>query len=75
MQIRMRFFAFLRERAGAERESFEVASGTTAGSAFALRFPDLALRVGYARNGEICGPETELLDGDELALLPPIGGG
>ncbi len=75
MQIEMRFFAVLRERAGRERETFDVPPGSTAEQAFDLKFPGLALRVGYARNGAVCAGSTTLADGDELALLPPIGGG
>ncbi len=75
MLIRMRFFAVLRERAGRDRESLEVPLGATAAEVYTSRFPDLPLRIGYARNGELCAGETVLVDGDELALLPPIGGG
>lgn len=75
MQIEMRYFAILRERAGRDREAFAVPAGTTAAQAFDLRFPGLGLPVGFARNGALCSGLTPLADGDELALLPPIGGG
>lgn len=75
MQIEMRYFAILRERAGRDREAFAVPPGTTAAQAFDLRFPGLGLPVGFARNGAMCSGATALAEGDELALLPPIGGG
>jgi len=31
--------------------------------------------IKLAINGEICGKETKLNDGDEVALLPPVAGG
>ncbi len=75
MQIEMRYFAILRERAGRERELFDVPPGSSASQAFELRFPGLGLPVGYARNGAMCSGAAVLAEGDELALLPPIGGG
>ena len=29
----------------------------------------------FARNGELAGGDAVLCDGDEIALLPPVGGG
>ena len=75
MRIRLRYFAVLRERAGRDHEELELDGTPSAGEVFRGRFPDLSLVVAYARNGEMCGADAALSDGDELALLPPLGGG
>ncbi len=75
MRLHLLYFAVLRERAGAPEEWLEVPTEATPASVYAGRFPQLALRVGYARNGRICPADTPLFEGDELALLPPVGGG
>ncbi|MSP56138.1 MAG: MoaD/ThiS family protein [Myxococcales bacterium] len=75
MNVRLLFFAVLRERAGGEEETIDLPSGSTVGDAYRARFPGLGLPVGYARNGRICAPTTVLAEGDEVALLPPLGGG
>ena len=75
MRIRLRYFAVLRERAGCDVEDVEVPDSCDAMQAFRQRFPGMDLRVGFARNAEICAPGTALHAGDELALLPPLGGG
>lgn len=75
MRIRLRYFAALREQAGVDTEDIELPGGTTVLQAFQHRFPALGLRVAFARNEAMCPPSTVLTDGDELALLPPLGGG
>jgi molybdopterin synthase catalytic subunit len=47
-------------------------------AAYAERFPrlgDLARSIVVARNQEFANPATKLADGDEVAFLPPVGGG
>lgn len=75
MNVRLLFFAVLRERAGTSEETIEIPAGSTVSEAYAARFPGLGLPVGFARNGHICAPTTALSEGDEVALLPPVGGG
>ena len=75
MRVRLLYFAVLRERAGSSEELLDLPAGSTVNDAYTARFPDLGLPVGFARNGQICGPSTALAEGDELALLPPLGGG
>jgi MoaE-MoaD fusion protein len=74
MRIRVRLFAGLRERAGWSRRELEGVD----------RVADVwaALDLGaepegllYAVNREYAGPERELRDGDEVALIPPVSGG
>lgn len=78
MRVTVRYFAVLRERKGCDEEALEVPSGTTLGGLYASLFPPGpggALPVAYARNLVYASPSDVLADGDEVAFLPPIGGG
>ncbi len=81
MQITIRFFAILRERAGVSEMTLDVPSGSTvAGASTRLgqQFPQVSSmlgRVAYAVNQSYVPIETELHEGDELALIPPVSGG
>ena len=81
MHIRVKFFAVLRDRAGAAELGLEVPGGETvegAARAVAQRFPEVASflpRVAYAVNESYAKPDVVLSDGDELALIPPVSGG
>ena len=82
MILRIRLFAQLRERAGADAIEAELADGATVGDALAAlaqdsRLADLLERlpVRMAVNRELVGEDTPLHAGDELALLPPVSGG
>jgi molybdopterin synthase catalytic subunit/molybdopterin converting factor small subunit len=74
VRITVRLFAGLRERAGlAERELEGVARVADVWPALGLGDePDGLL---YAVNREYAGPERELADGDEVAVIPPVSGG
>ncbi|HEY6399098.1 MAG TPA: molybdenum cofactor biosynthesis protein MoaE [Solirubrobacteraceae bacterium] len=76
MQIRVRLFAALRERAGASEVELELPEGALVRDALA-RFGALAegVPVVMAVNREYVDPEAELRPGDELALIPPVSGG
>jgi molybdopterin synthase catalytic subunit len=82
MVIRIRLFAQLRERAGADYIDAALPDGATV--ADALRElggrPPLGellarLPVRVAVNRELVGADTRLRADDELALLPPVSGG
>lgn len=81
MRIRILAFAGLRELFGACEQSLELAAGARvddAWSALSVEHPELTgLRSStrVARNGKLASYEDSLADGDELALLPPVGGG
>ncbi len=81
MTVRVRPFARIREIVGAARIERDLASGGTVGDlwhALATEFPALAeLRrsTRLARGGTFVVTSTPLRDGDEIALLPPFGGG
>ncbi|MDP2309996.1 MAG: MoaD/ThiS family protein [Pseudomonadota bacterium] len=75
MRVTALYFATLRERRGTGSEGVDLPVGTTASGAFALIFPGLSLTVAYAVNEATVGSETVLVEGDEVAFLPPLGGG
>ena len=82
MDVRIRLFAQLRERAGSEFLDTELADGATVADALrelAQRPPLDALLarlpVRMAVNRELAGADVRLHAGDELALLPPVSGG
>ena len=81
MQVQVRYFAALRERRGAAEERVDVPVGTTPAQLYAHLFPDLitggkpALPVLYAVNQEYAAGDRPLADGDEVAFIPPLGGG
>ncbi len=72
--IRVRLFAGLRERAGwATRELDGVTRVADVWAALGLGEQPQGLL--YAVNREYAPPERELVDGDEVALIPPVSGG
>jgi sulfur-carrier protein len=79
--VRVLAFARLRELLGFGERLVPVTEGATAEEMWAqlaAGSPQLAgLRAStrFARNGELIGGATVLHEGDELALLPPVGGG
>jgi molybdopterin converting factor subunit 1 len=82
MRIQVRLFAMLRERAGRESVELQLDEGATVQDALDAvgRRHDLdelitRLPVVAAVNREYAGEESVLVDGDELALIPPVSGG
>jgi MoaE-MoaD fusion protein len=72
--VRVRLFAGLRERAGwSERELDGVA--LVADVWPALDLGDEPEGLLYAVNKEYAGQDQALVDGDEVALIPPVSGG
>jgi molybdopterin synthase catalytic subunit len=81
MQVTVLYFAMLRERRGASQETVELPEGgdvATVLAVIAKRSPELAPwlpRIQVAVN-QIMAPATHaLVDGDEVALIPPVSGG
>lgn len=76
MQITVRLFAQLRERAGTGELSIELPDGALVRDAIE-RLGDVAggLPVVMAVNREYAKEDAPLAQGDELALIPPVSGG
>lgn len=81
MQVTIRFFATLRDRAGVDRAEMELTGESTVSALLdelAGRYPGLEPSLGsvlVAVNQEYAFPEESLNDGDEVALFPPVSGG
>lgn len=81
MKIRVKLFAILRDAAGTGDVELDVPPGTRAGairqmlSAARPAIERYLPRVALAVNRSYATPETELREGDEVALIPPVSGG
>jgi len=81
ISVRVRFFAAPREVLGTGEIELEVPPGTTVGKLIELLTEEYPVLRAYARflsvavNRAYVGMQTELHDGDEVACLPPVGGG
>ena len=81
IEIRMRYFAALREVVGMQEEALEVPEGASVAELRALlltRYPRLEnalARAVCAINHQYVQSETALKAGDEVVFIPPVGGG
>ncbi len=76
MQVSVKLFAGLRERAGADELELELPDGASVGDALAeLTSLTDGLCVVMAVNQEYADEDAVLSGGDELALIPPVSGG
>jgi molybdopterin converting factor subunit 1 len=81
VRVSVRYFAVVRERLGREEEALTLAPGATVATALdalvARHAALAALRpyVQVAVNQAMAAAERVLVDGDELALIPPVAGG
>jgi len=79
MQVRIQYFAVLREQAGVAGESLETRAATPADLyeevrvARGLSLPRSMLRV--AINDEFCEWSQPLQPGDLVVFIPPVAGG
>ena len=85
MKISLRYFASVREQLGTGQESLELPEGVATvgavrellvarGGAWAAALgPGRALRMAHQQ--VMCGPETPVQDGAEVAFFPPVTGG
>jgi molybdopterin synthase catalytic subunit len=73
VSVRVRLFAGLRERAGWSQRELDAA---TVGDVWAtLGIGDEPAGLLYAVNKEYAERERALVDGDEVAVIPPVSGG
>jgi len=76
MQVRVRLFAILRERAAAEAIELELPDGALVSDALErVGHLTAGVPVVMALNQEYVEPGAELHSGDEVALIPPVSGG
>jgi MoaE-MoaD fusion protein len=76
MQVRVRLFAGLRERAGTDELALELPDGACVRDALAsMRELTAGVPVVMAVNHEYAAGDERLSAGDELALIPPVSGG
>ena len=81
MNVNVRLFAILRDRAGVESVRLELPSDATVAMActnLSERFPALReylKRAAFAVNQDYVASTTQLHDGDEVAVIPPVSGG
>jgi MoaD family protein len=80
-KVKLKFFAAFREITGQSELDWPLASGQTAGDlleGLVLEYPALASGVKSALvmvNRRYATRQTALQPGDEVAFLPPVGGG
>jgi molybdopterin converting factor subunit 1 len=81
MKVQVRLFAALREATGMAQMELELppqAKVQDLMDSLALQYPALGPRWGFvhvALNRQYVSMQTELHDGDEVAFVPPVGGG
>jgi molybdopterin synthase catalytic subunit/molybdopterin converting factor small subunit len=76
VQVQIRLFAGLRDRAGADAVEVELPEGARVADALAkLEWLTDGLPVVMAVNREYADGDTPLCGDDELALIPPVSGG
>jgi molybdopterin synthase catalytic subunit len=81
MTLNVLFFAQAREQAGCSSAAIDVPAGAhvrEALDAILVRYPGLAPLRGHfalSLNGTLARGDEPVLDGAELALLPPVSGG
>jgi molybdopterin synthase catalytic subunit len=76
MHVRVRLFAGLRDRAGAEEIELELPDGASVGDALVqLAHVSDGIKVVMAVNREYADADVRLHPDDELALIPPVSGG
>lgn len=76
MEVVVRLFAGLRERAGTGERRLELPEGASVKDVWAaLELGEQPAGLLYAVNRAYAPADTVLSDGDEVALIPPVSGG
>jgi MoaE-MoaD fusion protein len=81
MRVKVLFFGMLKDIVGRMEEQVDLAPGAQLSTVFdhyAAQFPrlrDMAGSIVMARNQEFSSLSTAIVEGDEVAFLPPVSGG
>jgi molybdopterin converting factor subunit 1 len=81
IQVKVKFFAAPREALGTDEITVDIPAGSTVRDLIGGLTDEYPVLRSYARflsvavNRAYVGMQTELHDGDEVACLPPVGGG
>ncbi|HEY7168038.1 MAG TPA: molybdopterin converting factor subunit 1 [Candidatus Binatia bacterium] len=81
MNVRIKFFAILREKAGVSETVRDLPDGSTVADLWHVLqkdYPKLdvaGIRLLYAVNQEYVTPDRVLQDSDEVVFIPPVSGG
>jgi molybdopterin synthase sulfur carrier subunit len=81
MKVKVLLFASFREMVGASQSTLEVEPASRVRdvwNALVAQHPRLAPHSGtaaYAVNGTYAKPDERVVEGDEVAFLPPVSGG
>jgi molybdopterin converting factor subunit 1 len=81
MNVRLLFFAVLKDITGKSQTDLDLPAGTTAVDVWTMLRREHAALSGYdkppliAINETYARPDSVLRDGDELAFIPPVAGG
>ena len=75
MKITVFYFARLREEMGTDISSMTITEGTTVLDLFKRLFPGMSDGIRFAVNQCYVEGGCLLEEGDEVAFLPPLGGG
>lgn len=81
MKVKVKFFAILRERAGAGEVTKDLKEGSTVTELWQAlqsdypKLPSSGIRVLYAVNQNYVKGDHVLKDRDEVVFVPPVSGG
>lgn len=75
ISITIRYFAHLREIRGQSEETMTLDAPVSIGDLFTRIFKMDATSIRFAIDAEYVSADTLVSDGDEVAFLPPMGGG
>lgn len=81
MRITVRFFGSVKDDAGVEQETLEIADGSSVSEVvdnLVASHENISKRSGrilFALNQNYCSGDTVVRDNDELALFPIVSGG
>ena len=75
MKVLVRYFAVLREEKSCEQEWVPIHHGMSIAKLFDRLFTKSQDGIRFAVNQCYVSPDHILVDGDEVAFLPPLGGG